>query len=176
MATQPPGSSRRICERLIHLCAPAGTRGCRRTPPHLGAPYKEGEGFNSGKSYLFFQTLEGIFKEMCLFTLLRQWNDLPWDSQCVSNFHKKCETKYKYKAALFHFNFHLSPISMTINVIAYCRKCIKFQGSHQNHAYGHMGTMKLILMKARSGKKYIILIKLTSSLPSQREVFKNYLR
>lgn len=65
---------------------------------------------------------------------------------------------------------------MTINVIAYCRKCIKLQGNNQNHVYGHMGTMKLILMEARSGKKYVILIKLTSSLPSQREVLKNYLR
>lgn len=41
---------------------------------------------------------------------------------------------------------------------------------------GPWAPWKLVFMKARAGKICIILIKLTSSLPSQRGAFKNYLK
>lgn len=58
---------------------------------------------------------------------------------------------------------------MIINLIAYCGKYRKLQGGNQNHAYGHMDTMETRFTESKIWGKNIILIELTSSLPSQRD-------
>lgn len=63
------------------------------------------------------------------------------------------KNQIKYETTWFHFNFLLTFTSMVINVIAYCGKCRKLQGSNQNHAYGHMGTMETHFNESKIWRK-----------------------
>lgn len=108
------------------------------------------------------------------------WNDPSYDSPSVRTFSLEIsvmENSNKQKnPTWFHFNFLLSSSSMIINLIAYCGKCRKLQGGNQNHLYGHKGTMETHFNESKIWRKNIIFIKPTSSLPSQRETFQNYIK
>ena len=61
---------------------------------------------------------------------------------------------------------------MMINAMAYCRKSKNYGEAINIMHLGTWALWKLILMEAKSGKTYIIVIKLSSSLPPQKKFLK----
>ena len=61
---------------------------------------------------------------------------------------------------------------MMINAIAYCRKSKNYGEAIKIMHIGTWALWKLILMDIKSGKMYIIVIKLDFSLPSQKKFLK----
>ena len=61
---------------------------------------------------------------------------------------------------------------MMINAMAYCRKSKSYGEAIKIMPITTWALWKLILMEAKSGKIYIIVIKLSSSLPPQKKFFK----
>ena len=61
---------------------------------------------------------------------------------------------------------------MMINAMVYCRKSRNYAEAIKIMRIGTWVLWKLILMEAKSGKIYIIVIKLASSLLSQKKFLK----